>query len=78
MSVCNGSIQKNCDISMTDSETAAIENCFSVIETFKTGVETCLKDMTNCSCWASLESTIGGVSACKDGSRNTKQLNMRS
>lgn len=71
MSACNGSIQTNCDVSLTDTETDTIENCFSVMEKFKTGVETCLKDITNCSCWASLELTIGGVSACKDGGKNS-------
>ena len=71
MSACNGSIQTNCDVSLTDTDIATIENCFSVMEKFKTGVETCLKDITNCSCWSSLELTIGGVSSCKDGGKNS-------
>ena len=68
MSLCNDNIQAMCDLSLTDQEATEMSNCFSVMESFREGVQNC--SPTSCSCWAELALTVTGVQKCKDVGRD--------
>ena len=60
-------------MSLTDKENTDIDKCFSVMETFKKGVETCKKNETDCSCWANLVKTVGNVTDCRSVGKYIKR-----
>ena len=63
MSKCKENIEKDCDISLTDKINDDIEKCSTVMNTFKTGVETCL-NKADCACWSGLLETLDSVKNC--------------
>jgi hypothetical protein len=68
MSKCKENIEKDCSISLTAEKIDNIEKCSSVMKTFKTGVEICLKskNKTGCDCWTGLTETLSTVKNCAD------------
>ena len=66
MSKCRETIEKDCDVTLTNKTNAEIERCSSVMKTFKEGIETCPKDKTGCACWERLLETLEDVKGCKE------------